>query len=662
MNDMEKRMMDRIRESAEDTEIPERLRPEWVEENLSEANVSKRSRKPRRGRIYALATAAVIAIALTCTWAANAFSTGRQTDEAGGKDQSAELSGESDYSRIYELVKTDYDGRYNTSGMAKYDATAEIAEESASAYDGFVEDLASSKQAAYSGTNIQTEGVDEGDIVKNDGRCIYYLDMGMSVIYIIDGKDGNLAEASRIELPDGEIPEELYLSGGRLVLVSGCEEETKLSFSKKLADEYAYKSKTRVTVYDVSDPEKPKKDGSFTMDGWPDSSRLADGYLYVFTSYWPDRKPTYRYKETYVPAVGAETVACGDIYVPENAQSAGCYTTVASVDIKNPAEAIASKSVLAADATYYMSDSAIYVACADYSGTVSKTELFRFSYEDGELTAEGKTRVRGTVDDSFSMGEYGGHLRMVVTETRQAESNAAAEIDTAKSVEDVAVSTAEAESGQTYNSLYVLDENLEIVGSIRNLAKGERVKSARFMGETGYFVTFRDIDPLFSVDLRDPENPEILGELKVTGFSEYLHFYDDDLLLGIGEEVAADENAASGVKISMFDISDPANVTEKHKKVFKKYNWADALYDHHAVFIEPGLNLFGFSLSGDTGETWVMYRYDEAKGFERVMTVKNIGYEARGLYMGDVFCLVMEGEARAYSMEDYRELSRMDLN
>ena len=126
-------------------------------------------------------------------------------------------------------------------------------------------------------------------------------------------------------------------------------------------------------------------------------------------------------------------------------------------------------------------------------------------------------------------------------------------------------------SGNSTNSLLVLDENLKVIGEIEDLAPGEQIYSARFLGDTGYFVTFRNMDPLFSVDLTNPKKPKILGELKITGFSEYLHPYDDNLLLGIGREISPDKGNFKGLKLSMFDISNPKNVTEIQKIVEKSY-------------------------------------------------------------------------------------------
>ena len=106
----------------------------------------------------------------------------------------------------------------------------------------------------------------------------------------------------------------------------------------------------------------------------------------------------------------------------------------------------------------------------------------------------------------------------------------------------------------------ILDKKLDKISTIENLAKGETIYSARFMGESGYFVTYEQVDPLFSVDLSDPEKPKILGKLKIPGFSEYLHFYGEDRLLGIGMSTDEESGVAEGVKITMFDISDRSDV------------------------------------------------------------------------------------------------------
>ena len=237
-------------------------------------------------------------------------------------------------------------------------------------------------------------------------------------------------------------------------------------------------------------------------------------------------------------------------------------------------------------------------------------------------------------------------------------------------------------TGSQANSLYVLDENLEIAGSIHNLAPDERIYSARFMGDTGYFVTFRETDPLFSVDLSDPKDPKIMGELKITGFSSYLHFYGNDRLLGIGEEVNPRTGRTEGIKLSIFDISDPCDVKERHKVVLEDSFGSQALENHKAVLIDMDRNLFGFCVTSYEVDkegyerykySYVIYTYEETEGFKEVLSIP-LGKDAetyssgwydldvRGTCIGDTLYLTNIGPyVRAYSMESGEELGEIRL-
>ena len=225
------------------------------------------------------------------------------------------------------------------------------------------------------------------------------------------------------------------------------------------------------------------------------------------------------------------------------------------------------------------------------------------------------------------------------------------------------------------NSLYVLDSTLKTIGKIENLAENEEIKSARFMGKTGYFVTYRNTDPLFAADLSDPENPEVTGELKITGFSEYLHFYGEDQLLGIGWETDPDTGNVSGIKCSMFDLSDPTDMKETDRFILKDVSFCDALSNYRAILAAPGKNLFGFAygIYGNTddvyGENFYygLFSYSEEDGFSPEVYLKlnnnelfdgDMSYQdyrrARGIYIGDVFYLVTEKGVASYNMQkDY---------
>ena len=235
--------------------------------------------------------------------------------------------------------------------------------------------------------------------------------------------------------------------------------------------------------------------------------------------------------------------------------------------------------------------------------------------------------------DSFSIDEYKDHLRVVVTDG------------------DV-------------NAVYVLNKELETVGSIDNLAKDERVYSARLMGDTGYFVTFRETDPLFSVDLSDPENPEIIGSLKIPGFSDYLHPYGGGRLLGIGMNVDEDTMITDGVKLTMFDISDPADVKEEDTFVLKNVYSTDVSYDYKACLADAARNIIGFSGYTDGGQEYFIFEYDSNNGFICKMEEEingSGGSGARGVYINQTLYVIEGNIIEAYSLKDYGKVDDIIL-
>lgn len=288
--------------------------------------------------------------------------------------------------------------------------------------------------------------------------------------------------------------------------------------------------------------------------------------------------------------------------------------------------------------------------------------MIRFSYEDGLMTKEAEGEVKGRLLDAMAINESNGYLRMAVTVESHKREN----------IEDDIFGSFLGYNTTDYrqdNSLYVLDENLELVGKIEGLAEDERIYSARFMGDTGYFVTFRQVDPLFSVDLSDPANPKILGELKISGFSEYLHFYSENLLLGIGIEADEDTGRTEGMKLSMFDISNPADVKEQDKYELSEYDYSEGLYDYKAVMIDTEKNLFGFFAEGwsseENKENYLLFSYEDG-AFKQKMQIacerdKNgIHANVRGTYIEDVFYLMYgDGRIESYSLIDGSKLESL---
>ena len=175
-------------------------------------------------------------------------------------------------------------------------------------------------------------------------------------------------------------------------------------------------------------------------------------------------------------------------------------------------------------------------------------------------------------------------------------------------------------------------------------------------------MTYKQIDPLFSVDLSDPKNPEILGELKIPGFSEYLHPYGDGLLLGIGKDVDETGMVTNGVKISMFDISDPSDVQETDKYVIEDAISTDVAYNYKTALVDAQKNLIGFIAYSDGGADYYVFSYGE-DGFTCEFEKSMVGYNSnvRGIYVGDKFYIVTGNTVESFMLESFDKVDDLVL-
>lgn len=470
----------------------------------------------------------------------------------------------------------------------------------------------SSEGKDYSTTTAQEELIDEADIVKTDGSCIYAMD-SKGTLRIADAASMKLL--CEINGENSSDYKEMYVDGNCLQLI--CQQEDYITYKGSIdlpsANAGGEKNTdgvrtsysmpvTTVTVetYDISDRENPKKTGVYHQDGSYLSSRRTDGRMYLFTSYTPEVGDSADQLQYYVPRCGEEYIAYDHIYLP--------------------------------------------------------TPEKDFSYNGRIYLVAGS--VAGELHNNFSMNEADDCLRIVTT---------------------VEGWDKDYSNFSRSNGLYVLNEKLKTIGKIEDLAEGEQVKAARFMGDTGYFVTYRNTDPLFAADLSDPKNPRIMSELNITGFSEYLHFYGENQLLGIGWETDPDTGNVSGMKCSMFDISDPSDVRETDRFILKDVSFCDALYNYHAILAAPKKSLFGFAygIYGDNTDVYdssenyyyALLSYHDQNGFEPQMYLNindselfagSMSYQdycrVRGVYIGDMFYLVTEKGIVSYNIQkDYEQ-------
>ena len=316
------------------------------------------------------------------------------------------------------------------------------------------------------------------------------------------------------------------------------------------------------------------------------------------------------------------------------AEAADRYVLMGAVHVQEPQQAGDRKGVLLPYCDLYVSGQSVWFSTPEYGDNGNQTAIYCFGLEDGDIWAKGAAKVPGELHDSFSLDEYKGCLRLVTTEW-------------------------DYERGTQMNHLFVLDKELKVIGQIEDIAPGETVRSVRFCQDIGYFVTFRNVDPLFTVDLSAPSSPEIVGELKVTGFSSYLHPYQEGLLLGIGQEADENSGAAEGYKLSMFDISDPAETAEAHKELLGA-GYVPGATDYKAVLADGNRNLIGLCRKNQQELYYEVYTYQPDTGFAQVLSYQLAkadsvdGYVnenlVRGLYAGETFYVVSPAEIAAFDM------------
>lgn len=703
MNEQE--ILTQLRKAAEEIEIPETLKPEQIEKQLQEQKAKqqqenqhlepKKSKKiipwRRLGSMVAvLALVVCSGIYITVTRFDKNSGTGQtdsvamtdtqqtvgEADETGYVDVAAlgtMYHPASDYKEVYQTLLKGYQQNW----IEDLETSAETSEAASGAMNSGSDEyyysdeakygsadadlLESSKEGGkdYSTTNLQMEGVDESDIAKIDGSYIYTVED--KYIVITDIRDGKLEEVTRFLPKDCGAADrvmEIYVDGDQLILVvQGYEtslgESSKAGSDKENSDKessdeeiavsdasedsaFCYKmngkSTTQIQVYSIVDRRNPEFEGRLIQDGYYNTSRKIGDVVYLFTQYHMTSDVVGYVEKEYtsvIPKVNGEKVAAGEIYLPESSGESGIL--VSSLDVNKPDKVLDSKLVISGCAQTYISKDALYLYEEDYDGAMI-TNIAKFALDEGRISGVAATAVRGYVRDTFAINASDGYLRVLTTDY---------------STED------------EVNALYILDENLKLTGQLMGIAPGEEIYAARFMGNTGYFVTYRNTDPLFTVDLSDSAKPEIIGELKVTGFSEYLHFWDDTHLLGIGYESDEKTGNIENIKISMFNIENPGEVTEEAKLVLKDVDYSEALYDYKSVIISKDKNLIGLVCEDYSGsgikQTYQIYSYENGafKKQAEIPGINGANYEnVRGMYSGNVFYLWINDNITSYDMTD----------
>lgn len=454
---------------------------------------------------------------------------------------------------------------------------------------------------SFSTTNPQVEGIDEADIVKTDGTHIYLV--SSNAVRIVKAEKGQLEETGILKLDQTKSVQDLYIDDNWLIIMGTRYESVPYPMVDgspaidmdiapvedrmiSILPIYYGKNYTFVDVYDITDPKNPEFIKTHEMEGNYQTSRKNGDIVYLITN-------TYFYDGSILPMVkdtatgkAAKALDLSDVMIMPGYPSQG-FLSVSSIDVTNQDEAEV-EAIAAQGFITYMNDSALFLASSDYNGNTTITKL---GIDGMKVGYAGSGTVEGTLLNQFSMDQYEGNLRVATNTWNDG------------------------------NGLYVLDDSLNVIGSVTGLAKGETIYSVRFFGDKGYIVTFRNMDPLFVFDLKDPKNPKLTGELKIPGFSNYLHPVGEDLLLGIGAETTeiyqkdaeGNEvvigNRQGGIKVSLFDVSDMGEPKEI-SKVVTGYSgsYSEAFYNHKAIMFDSESKIVFFDADITTGINGSAYK------------------------------------------------------
>jgi uncharacterized secreted protein with C-terminal beta-propeller domain len=476
----------------------------------------------------------------------------------------SEISKFTSYEELQDFVKTNAGYKQFYWGFARGGATLAPAA---------VEDSANVPPVTnHSTTNIQVAGVDEADIVKTDGEYIYFASGNTTII--VNAYPPEQAQVlSEIELEGTVVG--IFINGDRLVVF---EETPYYSYYdvRSDSDEKIYmpyvSPKTYIKVYDVSDRENPLLEREISTDGQYVSSRMIGDYAYVVVN-----EPAYEEDdEINLPRIYSDgngkgtEIPATDIYYSDVADYYYMYTTIIAVNTQDDGQEPTYETILlGASSNLYVSLNNIYLTFPVWGwdmGDSEKTSIHRIQIAGDNITYVASGEVPGMVLNQFSMDEYDGYFRVATTTW----------------------------DGTSQNNVYILNMSLNITGQLTDLAPGESIYSARFMGERGYLVTFKQVDPLFVIDMENPYDPKVLGYLKVTGYSDYLHPYDETHIIGIGKETTDAGTFAwyQGVKISLFDVTDVGNPVEISKlEIGDRGTDSLVLSDHKAFLFDRARNL-----------------------------------------------------------------------
>ena len=611
MNDKEIR--EYIKKQTASILPPKSLEPEKIEEKLAEVQQKKTTPFVRRRNLVAAACLLLVLIT-SATFAGTHFLRGQNVDEEIAVADKETISSEDQlsYEEAYESIRTCLES-HRESTMSS-DSAIGIAPEENIAYESENAGIAPKESTEdYTDTDVQVDGIIEGDLVKTDGSYLYSLHDTATgnAITIFRANEEKVKRVSNLYIESSRV-HEMYLEKDRLIVIS-TPWETEYG---NATEERTRASQTKLYIYDVSDPSSPKKLKTQTQNENYYTARVSGDYLYTFSQYTIYSEIDKKKPETYIPQINGcvipeDRVRCID---KEPRQS---YMVMTSLAIDGSEDFTDSLCTLGGAEVFYVSNNFIYSAQPDNGMLVDFTKIAKYRYQKGKFNYETNCKVRGNIRNSYYMHEQDGNLCFVYNKTTF--------------------------GGESVNGLCVLDKNLKQLGEIGNLGVTEDIYASYFMDNTAYFVTYRQTDPVFAVDISNPADPELKSELKLPGFSDYLHSFGENQLIGLG---IGEDKWGQCAKMSIFTIGKNKEIKEAAKKKLTDYARTLANHDRHSVLVDEERQLVGFTAqSEDSGDyDYLLYSYNAESGkFKQMLRQTDISTSTRGIRIGDYF-YVVDGE------------------
>jgi inhibitor of cysteine peptidase len=583
-----------------------------------------------------------------------------------------------------------------------------LSEESSVAVSKESADLATDNGADFSTTNIQVQGVDEADVIKTDGEYIYQVNHDRIIIAkAYPANEMNIVDTLRFDEKNIQL-HEIYADDKHLVVIGSSYhgfqvEEQKNREQKKITQPHHRGHTVKAIVYNIQDKANITPIREVELEGSYVSSRKIGSSLYLIANRYLDVHYILNHNNEYVtPAYRDSNVSSEDKivdyqdihYFPDSIEPN--YLLIGGLDLNNLEKEMDVSTYLGTGENIYASQDHLYVAVTQYDMEnetnpestykrhhLSKSSaIYKFKLDQGNVQYVSQGKVPGKILNQFSMDQHNGFFRIATT-------------------------TGEIwreDEHTSKNNLYILDENLQVTGKIEDIAPGEKIYSVRFMGDRGYMVTFKTVDPLFVIDLKDPTAPSILGKLKIPGYSDYLHPYDENHIIGFGKDTKeytqgkGNPNVAyyQGMKIAIFDVSDVSDPKEKFVEIIgDRGTDSELLYNHKALLFSREKNLLSFPVRvmeidedqkkaaditqyGEfTFQGAYVYGIDLEQGFtlrKKITHISDEEYRKSGqrwyesnnnveriIYIGDTLYTLSKGMIKAHELGSFEEINRIEI-